>query len=156
MTAVDLPAIRALLEAHYEGVEYGDDIPEGEMEAVPEDYERHYCHEDGEDWPCAAFIAAAPSIVAQLVAVVERVTEIHRQAKIYDECECPDGTHPEDYDFIDCDSYAGCENSLIGIGCEECCVSGGFLSEACGESHTHTMDPDKRCPTIRAITGEGQ
>lgn len=76
MTALDVPAIRALHAAHYQGFEYGDDIAEGGDEEVPEDYERHFCHEDGEDWPCPAFIAAAPSIVTQLLAVVDDVLAI--------------------------------------------------------------------------------
>lgn len=44
---------------HYEGVMYADDIPEGTdylpgtTDPIPDDYERHYCEEDGEDWPCA-------------------------------------------------------------------------------------------------------
>lgn len=37
---------------HIEEVAYADDIAEG-GEEVPEDYERHYCDMDGEDWPCA-------------------------------------------------------------------------------------------------------
>lgn len=41
------------LSAHVEGIQYADDIAEG-GDPVPEDYERHYCEEDGEDWPCAA------------------------------------------------------------------------------------------------------
>jgi hypothetical protein len=39
-------------EAHYEEVAYADDIAEGSEDLIPEDYERHYCAEDGEDWPC--------------------------------------------------------------------------------------------------------
>lgn len=41
------------LAEHVEGIQYADDIAEG-GDPVPEDYERHYCEEDGEDWPCAA------------------------------------------------------------------------------------------------------
>ena len=43
---------RSLLEeAHVECVMYADDVAEGVD--VPDDYERHYCETDGEDWPCA-------------------------------------------------------------------------------------------------------
>jgi hypothetical protein len=106
----------------------------------------------------AEFIAHAPTDVAYLLAelrkaheALARVEALHRPAKIYDECECPEGTHPDEYDYIDCDSYAGCENSLIAIGCEECCVDGDGLSERCGDSHTHTLDPDTRCQTVTAL-----
>lgn len=43
---------RSLLEeAHVECVMYADDVADGVD--VPDDYERHYCETDGEDWPCA-------------------------------------------------------------------------------------------------------
>lgn len=98
------------------------------------------------------FYAEASTDITRLIAAIEGTFALHKPAKIYDECECPEGTHPDDYDYIDCDSYAGCENSLIAIGCEECCVHGDYLSEACGESHTHTLDPETRCPTVAALS----
>lgn len=39
-------------DQHVEAVAFADDIAEG-GDPVPEDYERHYCEEDGQDWPCA-------------------------------------------------------------------------------------------------------
>lgn len=50
------------LADHYEEIAYADDIPEGQDEEVPEDYERHYCNEDGEDWPCATIRAATTGV----------------------------------------------------------------------------------------------
>jgi len=52
--------IDAALAPHREGVAYADDIAEGTD--VPEDYERHYCDWDGEDWPCSMVrvLSAAP------------------------------------------------------------------------------------------------
>lgn len=47
------------LADHFEEIAYADDIPEGQDWEVPEDYERHYCNEDGEDWPCRAVLAAS-------------------------------------------------------------------------------------------------
>lgn len=45
-------AARSLLDAdHVEAVAYADDIDEGKD--VPDNYERHYCEADGEEWPCA-------------------------------------------------------------------------------------------------------
>lgn len=41
------------LDDHYEEIAYADDIAEGSEDLIPDDYERHYCAEDGEDWPCA-------------------------------------------------------------------------------------------------------
>ncbi|MDQ0735299.1 hypothetical protein [Arthrobacter agilis] len=100
----------------------------------------------------AEFIAHARTDVPKLVSALEAVLAEHRKVSIYDECECPDGTHPEDYDYIDCQDYAGCHNSITGIGCEECCVHGDYLTEACGESHSHTTDATQRCATVKAIT----
>jgi hypothetical protein len=111
----------------------------------------NWCDDDLFHRPDATFIANAPTDQAKLIAAIEKVAELHRPAKIYDECECPDSTHPEDYEYIDCEDYVGCHNSLSGIGCEECCVDGDYLSQACGESHTHDMDQSKRCPTVAAL-----
>jgi hypothetical protein len=97
------------------------------------------------------YVNFSPDEMNRLTGALEAVLAKHSPAKIYDECECPDGTHPEDYDYIDCDDYVGCENSLTGIGCEECCIDGDYLSQACGESHSHTLDAEKRCPTVAAI-----
>lgn len=47
--------IEAVRAVHHEGVAYADDIDEASD--VPDDYERHFCHEDGEDWPCATIRA---------------------------------------------------------------------------------------------------
>lgn len=81
-----------------------------------------------------------------------RVEELHSPVKIYDECDCPDGTHPDEYDYIDCEDYVGCENSLSGIGCQECCVdSWDSLTQDCGENHSHSKDPAFRCDTIKAL-----
>nr|DAQ47237.1 MAG TPA: RyR domain [Caudoviricetes sp.] len=50
--------VAAETEGHVEGVMYADDIPEGTdylpgtTEPIPDDYERHYCEQDGEEWPC--------------------------------------------------------------------------------------------------------
>lgn len=102
--------------------------------------------------PDAAFIAAAPTDQARLLAAVQAVVVIHKPVKIYDECDCPDGTHPEDYEYIDCQDYVGCDNSMTGIGCDECCVDAwDSLTQECGENHTHVKDPDKRCPTVAAV-----
>ncbi|YCK81372.1 hypothetical protein M1D89_20230 [Arthrobacter sp. D3-18] len=49
------------LADHYECIAYADDIAEGQDWEVPEDYRRHYCAEDGEDWPCQTVAAALGS-----------------------------------------------------------------------------------------------
>lgn len=43
--------IEKALAGHVEGVAYADDLDEAAD--VPDDHERHFCHEDGEDWPCS-------------------------------------------------------------------------------------------------------
>lgn len=56
----DVPALVAALEAvlaiHHEGVAYADDVDEAID--VPDDYEHHFCHEDGLAWPCPTARAA--------------------------------------------------------------------------------------------------
>lgn len=74
MTALDLPAIRALLEGVTEGPWFANRyyVFAGEDTSDPDaDVARASFKAD------AAFIAVAPSIVAQLVAVVERVEGLH-------------------------------------------------------------------------------
>ena len=51
------PAPSAATARHERAVAYADDVAEGGA-PVPDDYERHYCTEDGEDWPCGAARAA--------------------------------------------------------------------------------------------------
>lgn len=83
---------------------------------------------------------------------VALVRELHKPIKIYAECECPEGTHPDDYDYIDCDQYVGCHNSLVAVGCQECCSDGESITERCWDAHKHGMNPKERCATIAAIT----
>lgn len=51
------PAPSAATARHERAVAYADDVAEGGA-PVPDDYERHYCTDDGEDWPCGAARAA--------------------------------------------------------------------------------------------------
>ena len=51
------PAPSAATARHERAVAYADDVAEG-GDPVPDDYERHYCTDDGEDWPCGAARAA--------------------------------------------------------------------------------------------------
>ncbi|TDL43851.1 hypothetical protein [Microbacterium oleivorans] len=63
-------------DAHREAVMYADDIPEGTdylpgtTTPIPEDYERHYCEEDGEDWPCAAVREREPVVVDDAIRIL--------------------------------------------------------------------------------------
>ncbi|CAH0255875.1 hypothetical protein SRABI83_03242 [Arthrobacter sp. Bi83] len=94
---------------------------------------------------------AAPADRRDLLAAIDAVIALHRPIKVYDECECPEGTHPEDYEWIDCEDYNGCENSFTHYACEECCTSFDYISEACSDHHTHSKDEGHRCPTIKAL-----
>lgn len=58
-------AIDAVTALHYEGIAYADDVPEGNDEPVPEDYRRHYCHQDGETWPCEVVAAIEEALEAK-------------------------------------------------------------------------------------------
>lgn len=86
MTALDLPAIRALLEGATPGPwrvrECSPCTERGRLEVNIWDEAgniliTNWCDDDGYHAPDAAFIAAAPSIVAQLVAAVERAEKVH-------------------------------------------------------------------------------
>ena len=65
----DVPRLVAAIEAvagmHYESVAYADDVAEGGDDPVPDDYERHYCNEDGETWPCATVRAVVAALESE-------------------------------------------------------------------------------------------
>lgn len=50
-----LAVLDAVLVPHSHEVAYADDTYSDTD--LPEGYERHYCNEDGEDWPCAFVVA---------------------------------------------------------------------------------------------------
>lgn len=98
MTALDVPAIRALLAGVTPGPRDVND--DGEI------FDADFCLVVGTKWPHgaptrqlkldpadAAFIAAAPSIVAQLLGVVERVEGL---------AEYLDGLAPDDQHYARC------------------------------------------------------
>ena len=57
-------ALTRVEEVHFEGIAYADDVAEGCDEPVPDDYEHHFCQEDGEDWPCATTRALRAAVAA--------------------------------------------------------------------------------------------
>jgi hypothetical protein len=73
-------ALSADLTAHVEGVAYADDIAEG-GDPVPDDYERHYCEEDGEDWPCTAVRQASERVPGEPFTLEEIAREHERLAE---------------------------------------------------------------------------
>ncbi|AYN55823.1 hypothetical protein PP635_gp44 [Arthrobacter phage Auxilium] len=106
----------------------------------------------------AEFIAHAREDVPFLLdltrkqqAAMDAVRALHRPINVYDECECPDGTHPEEYDYIDCEDYVGCENSFSHYACEVCCTANDYITEWCSDTHDHTTESGCLCPTIRAL-----
>lgn len=84
-------------------------------------------------------------------AAIDDVRALHSPINVYDECECPDGTHPEEYDYIDCEDYVGCENSFSHYACEVCCTANDYITEWCSDTHDHTTESGCLCPTIRAL-----
>lgn len=82
---------------------------------------------------------------------IEAVLALHKPIKVYNECDCPDGTHPEEYEWIDCEDYVGCENSFSHYACEECCTAWDNITEGCSETHSHARALDTRCPTVAAL-----
>ena len=79
--------VREALGEHVEGVMYADDIPEGTdylpgtTDPIPDDYERHFCQEDGEDWPCSTArvldeqIPGEPFTLGDLARQHEKIAE---------------------------------------------------------------------------------
>lgn len=61
-----IAAIEAVGSIHFEAVAYADDIAEGGDVEIPEDYERHYCEEDGEDWPCRTVAALTQALEGEV------------------------------------------------------------------------------------------
>jgi hypothetical protein len=57
-------ALAAVESVHYEGIAYADDVAEGSDETIPDDYEHHFCQEDGEDWPCTTMAALRAAVAA--------------------------------------------------------------------------------------------
>jgi hypothetical protein len=99
------------------------------------------------DWSLSVPVPAKRTI-SKLLAAVEGTLALHKPIKVYDECECPDGTHPDEYEYIDCEDYAGCENTFSHEACETCCTEGDYISEWCSDHHDHK---GHRCPTVEAI-----
>ena len=87
---------------------------------------------------------------ARLLAAVKAVAALHKPYAICDPCECTD--HPEEYEYIDCGEYNGCEQTITGWACGECCSDAmWFNTEECATNHRHTMNKDERCPTVSAV-----
>lgn len=97
MTALDVPAIRALLAGITEGPwvaeysrEQGNCVIPADAQSTREAVAITRLYHQAAD---AAFIAAAPSIVAQLLAVVERVEGLAKYL---------DGLAPDDQHYARC------------------------------------------------------
>lgn len=106
------PAPSAATARHERAVAYADDVAEGGA-PVPDDYERHYCTDDGEDWPCGAaraaraalaaalpLLTAAPSVVSDAAGLGDRIATLSaRLAAVgFPACMC----HPGDDDSERC------------------------------------------------------
>ena len=90
------------------------------------------------------------SDTARLLAAVKAVEALHKPYAICDPCECTD--HPEEYEYIDCGEYNGCERTITAWACGECCSDAmWFNTEECATNHRHTMNKDERCPTVSAV-----
>lgn len=90
----------------------------------------------------------------QLATAVRAVKDIHKPVPFYDECDCAEGVHPDEYEYIDTGDYIACPASFTGYGCEACCTSNDYSTEDCphgGGAHTE-QDSSKCCPTMEAIT----
>ncbi|KQR02498.1 hypothetical protein ASF72_10720 [Arthrobacter sp. Leaf141] len=156
MTASDprLDAIKGTWAAHYKDIAYADDIAEGGDEEVPEDYERHCCNEDGEDWPCQAIKDAAPADVAYLLSVAEaqagqiaKVRELHQPVEVF-EYDDSNRTFKQDEDG---------EQIVMKTLCTSC--TGDSVLEAIGDCEYDGLDYHDEthwpCPTIAALAPEG-
>ncbi|GAA4774463.1 hypothetical protein [Microbacterium gilvum] len=85
---------RALLDyEHVEGIAYADDVAEGYEGPVPDDYTRHYCEADGEDWPCA-YARHNEKVRQDEREKTLRDESMHLRERISD-CEAARNEHPK-------------------------------------------------------------
>lgn len=89
--------------------------------------------------------------VAALARAVITVAELHRPIRVYDEChdpECPN-------DHIEIEDYFGCDSTVIGWACDECCYDNGNPLECKDHDGDHTgVTADQACSTRTALNGE--
>lgn len=169
MTSLDLPAIRALHAGITPGPWEAVNSPELAPENDPDILATERAEMGGEAgssvwvggdalygslWPNrnaranAAFIAAAPSIVAQLLARIDAVTELHRPARRNHTSYNSDGTLIA-YTVTEDGPCVACYPDYITQHCEEC----EDYDDTCGGVTGPVIQPWP-CPTIKAITGK--
>lgn len=85
--------------------------------------------------------------------VRDRVLALHKPWRAYGECSCSAAeiaARPEVHvDVEDC----GLTCLVLYVVCRECCTHNEYQTEECATYHEHTLDPDDRCATVRALRG---
>ena len=89
----------------------------------------------------------------KLQVTIEKIREIHRPIRVYDECEC-DLKNDDDHEQIELLDYTACRKSFIGWACESCCYDDEYPLENCphGAVHHDVLEEDS-CPTNQALKG---
>lgn len=105
-------------------------------------------------------LASAKEITAGVTAMttdraaIQRVRDVHRPIRVYDECQ-----HDADHgcEIVELADYTGCNESVIGWACDHCCYGNGgeWPKEECPHGGDHGGTPkSESCPTIQALEGD--
>jgi Arc/MetJ-type ribon-helix-helix transcriptional regulator len=103
-------------------------------------------------------LGTASAELADLKARIDRALSLHREFKIYDECDHDhryneDGTLPEG--VLDIDEIGlTCQDAYLYSICSNCCTGGSeeWQTEACANDHKHDgASPCWPCPTRAAL-----
>ncbi|WP_271437706.1 hypothetical protein [Micrococcus luteus] len=88
---------------------------------------------------------------AALARAVLAVSELHQPIRVYDECldaECRN-------DHIELVDYWGCDSTVIGWACDECCYDNGNPLECKKHGGDHAgVTADQACSIRAALNGE--
>ena len=99
----------------------------------------------------AALIALLRTAGPALARAVIAVSELHRPIKVYNECDDPECPN----DHIDLLDYQGCDATVIGWACEECCYHDEHPLECKDHGGDHTgVTADQACSTRTALNGD--
>ncbi|MDY6054361.1 hypothetical protein [Micrococcus sp.] len=100
-----------------------------------------------------AFTSAVRRHGYDLARAVLAVSELHRPIRAYDECHDPECRN----EHIELEDYWGCDSTVIGWACDECCYDNGNPLECKKHGGDHTgVTADQACSTRAALTKDGQ
>ena len=128
------------------------------LDALRNDNERHIEEARFTEWT----VSQDPTgNVRLLLAVVDAVLALHREFRIYEECDhahaYDGGTEGESGAVVDCGEFLTCDDGYLYSVCRECCAQGSAAggphqTEECATNHE--VGKCWPCPTRRAIAAK--